>query len=271
MQPLTQIAFVLGVVAYTASATLFFVSIARRQGTPFAVSWGPRALLLAAIFHAAHLNLAAFATRTCPVASLPFALSLTALITTVVYLLVRGRLAIGAMGIAVAPIGLVFMVGAQFVGRSAAHQMPGTLLAFHITANLLGLGLFLLAGAAGGFYLFQERRLKNKRTAFLGGRLPPLAQLELTEHRLLLAGFPLLTFGVVTGALFLGSLSQLSIVVIARIALAYLSWILLAAVLILRAVAGWSGRKAAYGTLAGVTCVLLVMLAYVVGAGGGAT
>jgi ABC-type uncharacterized transport system permease subunit len=271
MEPLTQIAFVLGVVAYSASATLFFVNMARRQGAPLAATWGPRALLIGAASHAAHLNLAAFATMTCPVASLPFALSLSALITSIAYLLLRNRLSIDAMGVAVAPIALVFMVTSQFVGRSASHEMPGTLLAFHITANLLGLGLFLLAGAAGAFYLFQERRLKNKRKALLGGRLPPLAQLELTEHRLLLAGFPLLTFGVVTGAFFMGSLSQLSLPELMRIALAYVAWILVAAVLLLRSVAGWSGRRAAYGTLAGVACVLLVMLAYVIRAGGGST
>jgi ABC-type uncharacterized transport system permease subunit len=46
--------------------------------------------------------------------------------------------------------------------------------------------------------------------------------------------------------------------------LGYTSWLLLGLVLIARRVVGWSGRRAAYGTLAGVACVLLVMLVYVV-------
>ena len=43
-----------------------------------------------------------------------------------------------------------------------------------------------------------------------------------------------------------------------------------AAVLLLRAVAGWRGRRTAYGTLLGTVCVAAIILAYVVRAGGGA-
>jgi ABC-type uncharacterized transport system permease subunit len=64
------------------------------------------------------------------------------------------------------------------------------------------------------------------------------------------------------------SLSHLSFVEVLRAALAYLAWLLVAAVLVLRATLGWRGRRTAYGTLAGVACVLLVIVAYVVRAGG---
>jgi ABC-type uncharacterized transport system permease subunit len=56
-----------------------------------------------------------------------------------------------------------------------------------------------------------------------------------------------------------------------RSLLGYATWILLAAVLVLRKTAGFSGRKAAYGTIAGVVCMLLVLLLYVVRASGGST
>lgn len=271
MEPSTSIAFLLGVVAYSASATLYFVDLARREGAAFAAAWAPRALGLGVIFHAVHLVLASFVTRVCPVESLPFALSLSSVMTSVAFLVLRKRAAVGAIGVAVAPLALMFLVGAQFVANTAAPpEVPRTLLAFHVTANLLGLGLFFLAGTAGGFYLLQERRLKNKRHALSGGRLPALDLLDTTEHRLLLAGFPLLTFGVVTGAIFVSSLGHLSVAALLRIGLAYLAWLLVAGVLVLRAVAGWRGRKSAYGTLAGLVCVLLVIVAYVVRAGSGA-
>ncbi len=269
MQPLTSIAFLLGVVAYTASGTLFFVDLARREGAALAAKWAPTLLMFGTAAHGAHLVLASFVTGVCPVASLPFALSLSALMTNGVYLLMRRRAAVGAMGVVVAPLALMFMVGAQFVQQSeVSPEVPKTLLAFHVTANLLGLGLYLLAGVAGGFYLLQERRLKHKRRALSGGRLPALDLLDVTEHRLLLAGFPLLTFGVVTGAIFMHSIGHMPVVALLRVALAYLAWMLVAGVLVLRAVAGWRGRKTAYGTLAGVVCVLLVIAAYVFQAGG---
>ena len=111
----------------------------------------------------------------------------------------------------------------------------------------------------------QERRLRTKkRVANLGSRLPPLDALDLTSHRLLLAGFPLLTFGVVTGAVFSHQLTSASNAEFLRSLLGYATWLLLASVLVLRKTAGFRGRKAAYGTVAGVVCMLLVMLLYAV-------
>jgi len=48
--------------------------------------------------------------------------------------------------------------------------------------------------------------------------------------------------------------------------------VLFAAVLVLRAVAGWRGKRAAYGTIAGFVFAVLVLVVYLVrGAGGGAS
>ncbi len=263
MEQLATIAFYLGVIAYSAAATLFFVDLARREGSGAASRWAPRALGLGALMHAGHVVTASLLSRVCPVESLHFALSLSALIATAVFLLVRRRLRLNAIGAFVAPVALTFLVGAQFVGVSApSPDLPRGLLALHITANLLGLGLFLLAGAAGAFYLVQERRLKEKRASWLTSKLPPLDALDRTEHRLLLAGFPLLTFGIVTGVMFVTHLTGAGAAEMLRTALAFTTWFLVAGVLVLRAVAGWRGRRAAYGTIAGVVCVLLVILLY---------
>jgi ABC-type uncharacterized transport system permease subunit len=187
-----------------------------------------------------------------------------------VYLALRKRLRIDAIGVVVAPLALTLLVGAQFLRASLpVTSLPRTLLFMHIASNVLGVGLFLLAGAAGAFYLFQERRLKERRATLRQGRLPPLDALDLTEHRLLLAGFPLLTFGIVTGAVFAAHLDVMTGASVARAALAYTTWLTVAAVLVLRAVAGWSGRRSAYGTLLGVICVLIVIGIYVAKSGGG--
>lgn len=268
MELLVGVAFLVGVVAYSVAATLFFLDLARREGAKSAALWAGRALALGATLHAVHLVGNSFLLHICPVASMPFALSLFALIVCTAYLLLRRRPAIAATGVVVVPIALVCLVGAQFVGNGAlSPKLPRTLLALHVAANLLGLGLFLLAGAASAFYVVQERRLKSKRRTLSGGRLPALDLLDAAEHRLLLAGFPLLTFGIVTGAVFMAQLEEQSGATVMRASLAYLAWGLLAGVLLLRAVAGWRGRRAAYGTLAGVACVLLVLVGYVVRAG----
>jgi ABC-type uncharacterized transport system permease subunit len=55
---------------------------------------------------------------------------------------------------------------------------------------------------------------------------------------------------------------------LARTLLGYATWIVLAAVLLARRLPGVRGRRAAYGTLAGVLCVLLVVLVYAFRPGG---
>lgn len=262
MEQIVAGAFYLGMVTYSVAATLYFVDLARRDGSSVAVTWASRVLTLSVLLHAVHLVSASFLTNVCPVASLPFALSLTAVLMGGVFLAMRQKMRVGALGVAVAPLALCFLIGAQLMsGAGYDHTPPTALLALHIAANVLGFGLFLLAGAAGAFYLIQERQLKRKKL-LLGGKLPPLDSLDSAEHRLLLAGFPLLTIGIVTGAFFLHGEIDVSRVIVA--ALAFATWLQVAAVLVLRTVWGWRGRRTAYGTLAGLACVALVMCIYLV-------
>jgi ABC-type uncharacterized transport system permease subunit len=222
-------------------------------------------LTIGAVFHAAHLVTGSLLSRICPVESLHFALSFSALILVSAFLATRRRLRMDSLGVLVAPLALTFLLGAQFVsvGSAAAGGAHRWLLVMHITANVLGLGLFLLAGASGAFYVVEERRLKRKQLGRTT-RMPPLAALDRVTDRLLLVGFPLLTFGIVSGTLFGARMEEgHESVQLLRTVLSYASWILLAAVLLARRVSGWTGRRSAYGALAGVTCILLVMLVYV--------
>lgn len=246
-------------VAYSTAATLFFVDLAHGQPAP-GHDWASRVLSAGALAHLAQLCLTSLVTRTFPVESLPFSLSLSALVTVASYILMRRRYRVDAMGVAVVPIVLAFLVGSQFVddGPMGEH-LPQGLLAVHIASNLLGLGLFLLAGAAGAFYIMQERRLKARQ---MPSRLPALDSLDTAEHRLLLIGFPLQTVGAITGAA-LGMGGALWI----QLVLAYGTWVLIAGVLVLRAALGWRGRRTAYGTVAGTACVMLVLFIYILRGG----
>lgn len=269
METLGTVAFLAGVVAYSVAATLYFVDLARTDGGGPAASWAARILALGAILHGVQIVVSSFVLHVCPVTSLPFALSLGALVLAVAFLFLRGRRGLGALGVIVAPLALMLLVGSRFVGSGhVSSELPTLLIASHVAANLLGFALFALAGAAGLLYLVQERRLKSKRRVLSGGRLPALDLLDLTEHRLLLAGFPLLTFGVVTGVVFLRGFEQAGTDNLLRMALAFVSWSLMAWVLVMRAAAGWRGRRLAYGTLLGLGCVLAVLAGYVVRAGG---
>jgi ABC-type transport system involved in cytochrome c biogenesis permease subunit len=52
--------------------------------------------------------------------------------------------------------------------------------------------------------------------------------------------------------------------------LGLLTWVVFAAVLVLRIAAGWQGRRAALGTIMGFLCALAVLVGYVVQARNGA-
>jgi ABC-type uncharacterized transport system permease subunit len=263
MQLIATIAFTLGVIAYSVASTLFFMDLVRREGNSVAEKWAPRALALGAAAQGTHVVVSSFILRVCPVESIHFVLSLAALVAVLAYSWLRAKRGLGALGICVAPVALTFLVAAQFVGDTMPPTgLSRTLLALHVTSNLIGIGFVMLAGGASAFYLVQNHRLKAKRVPLSQGRLPALDALDLAQHRLLLIGFPLLTFGVVSGALFFTRLGPLGSASFARAVLGYATWTVVAAVLILRATLGWRGRLAAFGTLAGVALLTLVLVIY---------
>ncbi len=261
MEALATISFSLAVIAYSVASTQFFLELARKRAHPSGE--GPARIVLAgAVLHAAHIVTASLFTNICPVASMHFALSLAAWVAVVAFLVFRRGRKIDAMGSFVGPLALTFLIGAQFVGSSPApSELSTAMLAIHITMNIIGLGFVLLAGGASLFYVLVERRLKEKKLAVVG-RLPSLDQLDRLGHRLLLVGFPLLTVGVVTGGIFFSQLDVNSFPSLARAVLGYAAWFSVAAVLVLRSLFGWGGRRTAYGTLAGVVCVSLVLVVY---------
>ncbi len=260
-EQLASAALYFSLVAYSTAATLFFVELARREYTAEGNRYAVLVMGVGVAMHAIQIAITSFITDTCPVESLPFALSLSGLVTATCYIVIRRRWRVDAMGVAVVPIVLAFLVGSQFVGTgNEPLGLPRGLLAVHIASNLLGLGLFLLAGAAGAFYIYQERRLKAKR---MPSRLPALDVLDKVEHRLLLAGFPLQTLGAISGAAFLADLHMRPAQLL-QVILAYGTWALVAGVLLLRTILGWHGRRTAYGTVAGAACVMLVLFLYIV-------
>lgn len=262
----TAIEFWAGLFAYSLASALYFLELVRAERSATS-RFAPVALGAGAALHAAHVVSASLLTRICPVESLHFALSLSALIAVVGFLFVRRRQGFDALGAVVAPAALAFLVAAQFVHSARpAGDVPRALLALHVTANLLGVGLFVLAAVSGAFYLVVERRLKDKRAG--SGKLPALDVLDRTLHRLLLAGFPLLTIGVISGAAFgPGHVAPSDVL---RSVFAWTTWFVVAGVLTLRSTAGWRGRRAAWGALLGALCVMLVIVLYAVrpGAGG---
>ncbi|MBN2191776.1 MAG: cytochrome c biogenesis protein CcsA [Polyangiaceae bacterium] len=263
MEGPSHVEFVLGVVAYGAATGLYFLRLVGHRATTRATPAAPWLLGAGAVLHLAYTVTLGIERGQCSLYALDAALGLVAVAMVITYLLV-GRRRLQALGAFAAPMALTFLVGAEFVSHEPATPDRWSLLAIHVASNLGGLGVFLMAGAMGALFIVEERRLKSKRARLAQVRLPPLDVLDTVAHRLVLVGFPLLTVGIVSGAMFSARLVTGEPFEVARTALAFLAWCVVAAGLLLRSVAGWRGRRAAWAAVIGAGCILLVVAAYVV-------
>ncbi len=123
------------------------------------------------------------------------------------------------------------------------HFLP-----WHIGLSLLAEIQLALALMLGILYWIQERRLK-KKTVFVGASMPSLEALDKVQYRLLLIGFVSLTLGI--GIVLLGASLKPSQ------SWMFLGWCVYGAILYLRRLNGFRGRRVLWYSLIGFTLVIL--------------
>jgi len=267
MGAIADVLLAITAIAYAVASGLYFLQLTGREhGATFARP----TLAAAALLHLTHFFIVSANARTCPVDGIHEATSLTALLATTIFLFVSRVKKLGVIGAFVAPQALAAILAARFVGApDPAPAVRTTVLPLHVTSILLASALFAIASALAATYLLQEKQLKKKKTGGLLHRRPALDVLDRASHRFLLAGFPLLTIGILTGLLWIGHASTGKLAMVRQV-LAYTAWILFAIVLLMRTAGGWRGRRAAWGTIVGFGCAFLVYLVYLArGVGGG--
>jgi len=203
------------------------------------------------------------ATGLTPAASLFEALSFFAWALVGTYLIFDLRYRIAVLGAFVCPLALVLMIG----GSAAPKQVPAAnpvldswWFPVHVTLAFLGYAVFAVAAMAGVMYLLQERRLKGKHFSGLFYRLPSLDTLDSINYKCLTFGFPLMTMGIISGAIWANSAwggywrwdpKETGALVV---------WFLYAALLHGRLTIGWRGRRAAIFAILGFLCLLFTFL-----------
>jgi cytochrome c-type biogenesis protein CcsB len=133
-------------------------------------------------------------------------------------------------------------------------------LTFHVAISFIGDGMFAVAFMAAIMYLIQERQIKNKRFGSLYSRLPSLETLDTINHYSLMYGFPFLTVGMVTGAIYAqnvpGSYWQWD----PKEVWSLITWLVYAALLHARVAMGWRGRRAA---IMSILAFLILIFAFI--------
>lgn len=218
-------------------------------------------LLLAAgsALHGLEIAERSFLVGHIAVVSFEEGLSFLAFSLAVLYLLIDRRHVLAALGAVIAPLAWLLTAVSTFVS-SGTTALPPALqsawLPIHVTLAFLGNAVFALAFATSLIYLFEDNRLKTKRPPLSRRFLPSLERLDDLNHRLLAWGFPLLTLGIVTGAIWAhfawGEFWSWE----AREVLSVLTWGIYALLLQGRSV-GWRGRRAATLTIVGFAVLLL--------------
>lgn len=198
-----------------------------------------------------------------PPANLAEWLSFYAWATAAVYLLTEVRYESKVIGSFVIPL-VVILLGTSTALPRAIESLSPPLknvgVWAHVVLTLLGNAAFALACCGALMYLLQERQLKSRHPGGLFHRLPSLNLLDDLCHLALSLGFPLLTLGLLSGALLAYSTFGSFLTWDGKQIWSIATWIFYAALLHGRLAGGWRGRKAAILSIIGFCGVVFTSL-----------
>ena len=217
---------------------------------------GAGALLHGLSFTALHS-----AEVTPPLTSGPIAASFMAWVGTLAFLALLWRFRLVGLVALVAPLSFVGVFYAALspaavsVPDLGAGSLPdlgaGSLPHAHVLLASAGFALLGIAGVAGAAFLAEHRRLKRKRHLEATAPWPSLEALDRVNALSLAVGFPLLTLGVVTGALWVRAIHGAPWTGTAHETWCLVAWGIYAVLVGLRFGAGQGARRSALTALAG--------------------
>jgi ABC-type uncharacterized transport system permease subunit len=218
-------------------------------------------LLLAAFgFHTGAMFLRGFSFSRCPVSNLYEAIAFVLWTIVAIYLVIGLWQRFRFFGAFASPVlfGLgVFALFPELDHHGAHPDFVRGWSSLHASLILLGYGAFGLASVAGAMYLTQERDLKFRKVRAVLSLLPPIARLEATIGRLILAGFLLLTVGLGLGGYTLGSQDRAFSIWDAKILWSVVVWCMYLVLLVMHWRCARRGRPIAWGAVASFAFVLL--------------
>jgi len=198
-----------------------------------------------------------------PVTNLYESFSFFAWMVVGVLLVVNRRYKVKVLGAFLTPVALIFMIIGLALPQEIVPIAPvlkSFWHPFHVFFAFLGNAVFALAFCCGVMYLIEQRLLKSQNAAAITGRLPSLKVLDDLNYRSLIIGFPLLTLGVITGAIWAEYAWGRYWSWDPKETWSLITWFLYAALLHQRLAIGWRGRRAAIMAILGFLSILFTFL-----------
>lgn len=225
----------------------FIVFLVKQQKPVF--RWSYRILLAGFALHTFFLGYQYYSLGTAPALGLKSSLAFFSWAIIGAYLLSHLRFGLMVLGSFVAPLAAILMILSSSIpgGEILVKPMFQSIwLISHIGIIFIGEGIFTVTFLAAIMYLIQERQIKKKKFGSFYSRLPSLETLDSINYYSLISGFPFLTVGMITGAIFaqsaLGSYWQWD----PKEVWAIITWLFYAVLLHQRITVGWRGRRAAF-------------------------
>ncbi|HZC68122.1 MAG TPA: cytochrome c biogenesis protein CcsA [Nitrospirales bacterium] len=244
---------------YFLGTTLFLVQLAGRWEGIWMPSFGVAGIGF--FFHTLALVSRMIEGGHIPLTSMHEALSFFSWALVLFFLVVELRYRVHILGSFILPMAFISLISAAALPKEIRALEPiFRNVWMHVTFSLLGTVAFAVAFVAGLMYLIQEHMLKSKHLDGLYRKLPALDFLDELNGKAISFGFPLLTLGIITGALFAefarGSFLNWNAEQIGALG----TWLFYLIVLLGRVTVGWRAKKAAYLTVVGFAGVVFTLV-----------
>ena len=198
-----------------------------------------------------------------PITNLHESLSFFALSVVGVYLACERKYRTIILGSFVTPLALLILIGSTGFPSAIMPLNPALKsrwLAAHTIMAFLSYAAFAVAFGAAIMYLIQQHFLKNKKLGPMYQKLPSLDVLDEINYRCLTIGFPLLTFAIMSGAIWAESAWGTYWSWDPKETWSLITWFVYAALLHGRLTTGWRGKKAAILAIVGFFVLLFTFL-----------
>ncbi len=129
---------------------------------------------------------------------------------------------------------------------------------FHVFTTFVGYSGFAIAFALSIMYLMKNRSEMTGRKHFIIGSFPDSRSLDEISYRAIAWGFPFLTVGIVSGAMWANYTWGTYWSWDPKETWSLITWFIYAAYLHARVTRGWKGRKAAYIAIGGFLAVIFL-------------
>ncbi len=241
----------------------YIVYIVKQQKKVF--KWSYRILLSGFILHTIFLCYQYYTLGTVPVITLKATLSFFSWCIVGVYLIFQLRFGLMVLGSFVAPLAAFLMIvsfAMPEVDVVVSPVLKSAWLTVHVFTIFIGDGMFAITFLVAIMYLIQERQIKRKSLGSFYPRLPSLETLDSINHYSLMYGFPFLTLGMITGAIYaqyaLGSYWRWD----PKEVWSLITWLAYAVLLHERLTMGWRGRRAA---VMSIICFIILLFTFIGG------